>query len=89
MARKNWRRKEKNYIIENYETKTTDELCEHLGRDRKSVNRMIEKLRDEGLIGYRDQGTISRAYRQRKRGKKGASKRKRSSLSYDSEYEDV
>lgn len=89
MARKNWRRKEKNYIIENYETKTTEELCEHLKRDKKSVNRMIEKLRDEGLIGYRDQGTINRAYRQRKRGKKGASKRRRSSLSYDTEYEDV
>ena len=89
MARKTWRRSEKNYIIENYETKTTEELCEHLKRNRKSVNRMIEKLRDEELIGYRDQGTINRAYRQRKRGKKGSLKKRKRTLSYDTEYEEV
>lgn len=86
MPRKAWRRSEKRFIIENYAETTTEELCKHLGRDRKSVNRMIERLRDEGKIGYRDQNTVDRAYRQRKRGVKTTKRRK---LSYKEDIDEV
>ena len=94
MARKKWKRSEKKYLIENYADKTTDELCKHLDRDRKSVNRMIEKLRTEELIGYREKKTVDRAYRQRKRGEgqeDGGKRRRRrkGSLSYAEEVEEV
>jgi hypothetical protein len=39
-------------------------------RSRKSINRKLEKLREEGDIGMRSQNTVQRAYKQRnKRGK--------------------
>jgi len=71
MPRKAWKRHEIQILIENYEYKTTDELMGLLpGRNRKSINRKIEKLRKEGKIGHRAKTTITRAYRQRKRNKK-------------------
>ncbi len=93
MSRKSWKRKEKKYLVENYADKTTEELCKYLNRDRKSVNRMIEKLRDEGFIGYREKKTVDRAYRQRKRGEGQTGgrrrRRRRGSLSYKDEVEEV
>lgn len=68
MSRSRWRREEVGFIIENYETMTTEELCKALNRNRKSVNRKIELLRDEGLVGHRSQETVNRAYLQRTRG---------------------
>lgn len=87
--KKTWRRTEKNFIIENYAEMTTDELCEYLGRDRKSVNRMIEKLRDEGKIGYRNQKTIDRAYKQRNRESNKRSKRRRKKIEYVDDSEEI
>ena len=92
MSRKKWKRSEKKYIVENYADKTTEEMCKHLGRDRKSVNRMIEKLRSEELVGYREKKTVDRAYRQRKRGEgqtTGHKRRRRWTLSYADEVEEV
>ena len=39
-------------------------------RSRKSINRKLEKMRDEGDIGFRSKDTIRRSYRQRTRQKK-------------------
>lgn len=91
MARKKWKRSEKKYIVENYATKTTEEICNHLRRDRKSVNRMIEKLRDEELIGYREKKTVDRAYKQRKRGDGHTSgrRKRRGTLSYADDVEEI
>lgn len=90
MKRRSWRKVEKNYIIDNYAIKTTEEMCVELDRDRKSVNRMIERLREEGLIGYRDQDTVDRAYKQRSNSKASSRRgRRRKSLSYADEVEEV
>lgn len=69
MARIGWRREEINFIVENYDKMTTEELHQALpNRSKKSINRKIEQLRDEGRVGHRDSATIKRAYRQRGRG---------------------
>lgn len=39
-------------------------------RTRKSINRKLEKMRDEGDIGFRSKDTIRRSYKQRTRQKK-------------------
>lgn len=39
-------------------------------RSRKSINRKLEKMRDEGDIGFRSKDTVRRSYRQRTRQKK-------------------
>lgn len=36
-------------------------------RSRKSINRKLEKMRDEGQIGFRSKDTVKRSYRQRNR----------------------
>lgn len=36
-------------------------------RSRKSINRKLEKMRDEGSVGFRSKDTIKRSYRQRMR----------------------
>lgn len=62
---------EEQLIRENYD-KTIAELEEILldngyKRSRKSINRKLEKLRDEGVVGFRSRETIRRSYRQRTR----------------------
>jgi hypothetical protein len=70
MPKSIWKRNELEIITANFETKTTDELVEMLpGRSRKAINRKIEKLREKGKVGLRDDSTIRRAYYQRVRGK--------------------
>ena len=91
MARSAWKYSEVQFIIDNYATMTTEELCESLGRSKKSVNRKIEVLRDSGKIGHREQETVNRAYRQRTRGS-GSSKstgRRRGLPVEDYGYEEV
>src|SRR6188508_3755159 len=61
---------EEELILENYD-KTVEELAvllEKKGyrRSRKSINRKIEKMREEGLLGLRSEDTVQRAYKQRK-----------------------
>lgn len=58
-------------LKDNYD-KTIAELEEILlkngyKRSRKSINRKIEKLREDGEIGLRSKDTIRRSYRQRNR----------------------
>lgn len=68
MSRSVWTRAEIGILIDNYSSKTTDELMALLPRkSRKAVNRQIEELRSAGLIEYRDKRTVNRAYRQRSR----------------------
>jgi len=67
---------EEQIVRENYD-KTIAELEELLAkhgyeRSRKSINRKLEKLREEGAIGFRSKDTIRRSYRQRNRRGKGA-----------------
>jgi len=70
MVKIEWRRSEIEFIIDNYETMTTEELHKHLpNRSKKSINRKIEVLRDEGKIGHRNREAVQRAYYQRGRGK--------------------
>jgi hypothetical protein len=62
---------EEELLRENYD-KTIAELEELLlaegyARSRKSINRKLEKMRDEGQIGFRSRDTIKRSYRQRTR----------------------
>ena len=66
--RRGWKRSEEEFLIENYEKMTTEELSQSLSdRTKKSINRKLEKLRDEGRIGHRTDDTIRRAYYQRSR----------------------
>jgi hypothetical protein len=97
MPRISWKRSEIDFLIENYEHMTTEELYDALdNRSKKSINRKLEKLREEGKIGHRSKETIRRAYDQRGKfgGTPGVSKpsnRKRNRLlpvdTYD--YEEV
>lgn len=62
---------EEQLLRENYD-KTIAELEELLAshgytRSRKSINRKLEKMREEGEIGFRSKDTIRRSYRQRNR----------------------
>lgn len=62
---------EEQILLDNYD-KTIVELEALLlengyRRSRKSINRKLEKLRDEGKIGFRSTDTIRRSYRQRMR----------------------
>lgn len=65
---------EEKLLQENYD-KTIAELEAMLlqhgyRRTRKSINRKLEKMRDEGGIGFRSKDTIKRSYKQRTRQKK-------------------
>lgn len=69
MPRHGWTRSEEQFLIDNYESMTTEELAAALDRrTKKSINRKIEKLRLEGRIGHRSRETVKRAYYQRTRG---------------------
>lgn len=62
---------EEELLKDNYD-KTIAELEELLAkhgynRSRKSINRKLEKLREDGDIGFRSKDTIRRSYRQRNR----------------------
>ena len=93
MSRKSWRRSEEVFLIENYQTMTTKELVTALERSEKSINRKIEKFRDEGKIGHRSKETVRRAYNQRTRKTKAelrSSGRKKGKLPVDDyTYEEV
>jgi len=58
-------------IRENYDktiAELEDLLLEHgYARSRKSINRKLEKMREDGTIGFRSKDTIKRSYRQRTR----------------------
>ena len=72
MPRINWKRSEEEFLIESFATMTTEELHKALpSRSKKSINRKLEKLRDEGKIGHRNKDTVTRAYYQRGRGNSG------------------
>jgi len=65
---------EEQLLRENFD-KTIAELEEMLlqrgyRRSRKSINRKLEKMRDDGGIGFRSKDTIRRSYKQRTRRKK-------------------
>lgn len=73
MPKIKWKSWEKELIVENCETMTTKELSDLLpGRSEKSINRMIEKLREGGVVGRRGRKVVNRAYRQRERVPGGA-----------------
>jgi hypothetical protein len=62
---------EEGLLKQNYD-KTIAELEEILAkhgyiRSRKSINRKLEKLRENGDVGFRSRDTIKRSYRQRTR----------------------
>lgn len=59
-------------LVNNYKDMTIVELQAELkkqgyNRSRKSINRKLEKLREDDEIEYRNKKTINRAYRQRRR----------------------
>ena len=64
-------------------------------RSRKSINRKLEKLREEGTIGFRSKDTVKRSYRQRNRSGKGLEPTKLdgegwdTGIGWDSESDDV
>ena len=100
MSRHDWKRSEEEFLIENYESMTTEELCLALpNRNKKSINRKIEKLREEGKVGLRNRETVKRAYYQRTRsttsnsasgGEKKTGRRKRGRLPVEGYgYEEV
>jgi len=52
-----WRHSEIEFIKENVEQMTVAEMAESLpGRSKKSITRMIEKLREKGELGYKYKG---------------------------------
>ena len=58
-------------LKDNYD-RTIAELEKLLGergyvRSRKSINRKLEKMREDGEIGFRSKDTVRRSYRQRNR----------------------
>ncbi len=60
---------ENQIILDNYD-KTIVELEQLLAksgynRSRKSINRKLEKMREDGEVGFRSEATIRRAYKQR------------------------
>lgn len=78
MPRIRWKSWETELIVDNCETMTTKELADLLpGRSEKSINRMIEKLREDGVVGMRSKKVVNRAYRQRERGNGAQSGRHR------------
>ncbi len=61
-----WLREEEEVLIEHMETCTIKELMRLLpARSQKAINRKIEKLRDEGLVGYRRSDSRIRSFYQR------------------------
>ena len=61
---KTWTATEKKILIENYATKTIQELMELLPkRSQESINNKIERLKAAGkLLGGKEEETIQRAY---------------------------
>ena len=69
---KAWEDFEDEVLAENYAAMTTKELFALLPhRSKKGIERRIEALRKMGKIAYRDEETVDRAYRNRKRELKG------------------
>lgn len=66
--RKKWLNSEINLLIDNYETKSIQELMEIFPtRSQDSINDKIKRLKAEKkLKGNKLQETITRAYKQRK-----------------------
>lgn len=61
-----WLREEEEVLIENVERCTIKELMRLLpSRSQKAINRKIEKLREEGLVGYRRSDSRIRSFYQR------------------------
>lgn len=61
-----WLREEEEVLIENVERCTIKELMRLLpSRSQKAINRKIEKLREEGFVGYRRSDSRSRSFYQR------------------------
>ena len=61
-----WLREEEELLIENVERCTIRELMRLLpSRSQKAINRKIEKLRDEGTVGYRRSDSRRRSFYQR------------------------
>ena len=59
---KAWRYSEFEIIKSNANTKTITELCELLpGRSKKAIYRVIEKLREDGKVGYKTREAVSRS----------------------------
>lgn len=55
-------------------------------RSRKSINRKLEKMRNDGGIGLRSKDTVRRSYNQRTRRKKEDPKDSDDSGSWDSDF---
>lgn len=64
---KKWTLKEEKTLIDNYSTKTINELADMLnGRDADSINSKIKRLKKERRIKeQKEQCAIDRAYKQR------------------------
>jgi len=61
-----WLREEEEILVENVERCTIKELMNLLpSRSQKAINRKIEKLRDEGVVGYRRSDSRRRSFYQR------------------------
>lgn len=69
MPRKGWKRPEEKLLIENYQTKTIQELIQMLGgqRNQDSINAKIKRLKAEGRIeGGKTEETVKRSLKQRR-----------------------
>lgn len=72
MARvKRWAHKEIKTLIDNYATKTIQELMEVFpNRSQESINNKIKRLKAAGKIkGEKDVETVKRSYKLREKGK--------------------
>jgi len=68
MKSKSWTEREIETLIKLAEKRTSKELTEVFPeRSAKAIARMIEKLREAGLIGIRDRDAVKRSYYQRLR----------------------
>ena len=64
--RKTWSVAEIIKLKQLVESNTTEELMKHFpGRSKKAIERKIEKLRQNGQLGYRNLDTIKKSYTNR------------------------
>lgn len=65
--KKPWSFSDEKKLMDNYNTKTIQELMELFpSRSQESINNKIKRLKVEGkILGYKDDTTVQRAYKQR------------------------
>lgn len=67
VRRKDWSYSDEKKLMDNYSTKTIQELMVMFpGRSQESINNKIKRLKAAGKIkGYKDDEVVQRAYNQR------------------------